>query len=122
MHLFFFHTFNFVDVYLNSYIEKSIEPWNFGTPSYVCKYCGAILWYEERTIKSKKPRNPKFSLCCMEGKVKFPLLRKAPHPLNELLDPSGGQRLNKFRTLIRSYNALFAMMFMGGKVDNSVND
>ena len=58
----------------------------------------------------------------MEGKVKFPLLRKAPHFLNELLDPSGGQQVNKFRTQIRSYNALFAMMFMGGKVDNSVND
>ena len=39
----FFHTFNFVNVYLNSYIGKSIEPWNFGTPSYVCEYCGAIL-------------------------------------------------------------------------------
>ena len=39
-----------------------IEPWNFGSPSHVCVHCCSILWYEERTLKSKRPRNPKFSL------------------------------------------------------------
>ena len=31
-----------------------IEPWNFGPPSYVCNHCGAVLWYEERSVKSKR--------------------------------------------------------------------
>ncbi|XP_050279142.1 uncharacterized protein LOC126720581 [Quercus robur] len=101
---------------------NAIEPWNFGPPSYVCKHCGAVLWYEERSVKSKRPRIPTFSLCCMEGKVKLPLLRKTPPLLNELLDPLGGQRSKSFRTQIRSYNAMFAMTSMGGKVDNRVND
>ena len=99
-----------------------IEPWNFGPPSYVCNHCGAVLWYEERSVKSKRPRIPKFSLCCMEGKVKLSLLKKTPPLLNELLDPLGGQRSKTFRTQIRSYNAMFAMTSMGGKVDNRVND
>ncbi|KAL4609927.1 hypothetical protein ACB092_08G015800 [Castanea dentata] len=58
----------------------------------------------------------------MEGKVKLPLLKKPPPLLNELLDPLGGQRSKTFRTQIRSYNAMFAMTSMGGKVDNRVND
>ena len=66
--------------------KNVIEPWNFGSPSHVCVHCGSILWYEERTLKSKRPRNPKFSLCCMQGKVKLPLLRKAPPLIDELLD------------------------------------
>ena len=53
-----------------------IEPWNFGPPSYVCNHCGVVLWYEERSVKSKRPRIPKFSLCYMEGKVKLHLLKK----------------------------------------------
>ena len=58
----------------------------------------------------------------MKGKVKLPLLKKTPPLLNELLDPLGGQQSKTFRTQIRSYNAMFAMTFMGGKVDNRVND
>ncbi|KAL0009763.1 hypothetical protein SO802_004871 [Lithocarpus litseifolius] len=58
----------------------------------------------------------------MEGKVKLPLLKKPPPLLNELLDSLGGQRSKTFRTQIRSYNAMFAMTSMGGKVDNRVND
>ena len=50
---------------------NAIEPWNFGPPSYVCKHCGAVLWYEERNVKSKRPRSPKFSLCCMESEEKI---------------------------------------------------
>ena len=49
--------------YFKIHIGKSIEPWNFGPP-YLCAYCGSILWYQERTIKSKRPRNPKFSPYC----------------------------------------------------------
>uniref|UniRef100_A0A7N2MG30 ATP-dependent DNA helicase n=1 Tax=Quercus lobata TaxID=97700 RepID=A0A7N2MG30_QUELO len=102
--------------------RKFTEPWNFGLPSYVCVHCGSILWYEERIVKSKRPKNPKFSLYCMEGKVKLPLLKKAPSLIDELLDPLSSQRSKIFRTLIRSYNAMFSLTSMGGKVDNRIND
>jgi hypothetical protein len=101
---------------------KFIEPWNFGSPSYVCEYCGAIVWYKERTVKSKKPHNPKFSLCCMEGQVKLPLLKKPPVVLEKLLNPTGGHRSKIFKAQIRSYNSMFAMTSMGGNVDKTIND
>jgi hypothetical protein len=62
-----------------------------------CEYCGAIVWYEERTAKSRKPPNPKFSLYCMEGQVKLPLLKKPPATLEYLLNPAGGQRSKNFK-------------------------
>ena len=58
----------------------------------------------------------------MEGKVKLPLLRKAPPLIDELLDPLGSQWSKTFKTLISSYNAMFAMTSMGGKVDSRIND
>ena len=73
--------------YFKIHIGKSTEPWNFGPP-YLCMYCGSILWYEERIVKSKRPKNLKFSVCCMEGKVKLPLLKKVPPLIDELLQRS----------------------------------
>ena len=58
----------------------------------------------------------------MQGKVKLPLLRKAPPLIDELLDPLGSQKSKTFKTLIGSYNAMFAMTSMGGKVDSRIND
>jgi hypothetical protein len=58
----------------------------------------------------------------MDGQVKLPLLKRPPIVLEELLNPVGGQRSKKFKTQIRSYNAMFAMTSMGGKVDHRVND
>ncbi|KAF3957708.1 hypothetical protein CMV_017305 [Castanea mollissima] len=58
----------------------------------------------------------------MEGKVKLPLLKKPPPLIDELLDPLGSQRSKMFRTQIRTYNAMFAMTSMGGKVDSRIND
>ena len=73
--------------YFKIHIGKSTKPWNF-SPPYLCLYCGSILWYEERTVKSKRPKNLKFSLSCMEGKVKLPLLKKVPPLIDELLQRS----------------------------------
>ncbi|KAL4600853.1 hypothetical protein ACB092_11G229700 [Castanea dentata] len=66
----------------------------------------------QRIVKSKRPRNPKFSLCCIQ----------APPLIDELLDPLGSQQSKTFRTLIRSYNAMFTMTSMGGKVDSRINN
>ncbi|XP_062085732.1 uncharacterized protein LOC133791836 [Humulus lupulus] len=96
-------------------------PWNFGIPSYTCQYCGAILWYEERTKKTQKVSDPKFTFCCMEGRVHIPLLKEAPPLLKFLLGPNSGQKEFKFRKNIRAYNSMFAFTSMGGRVDTSIN-
>jgi hypothetical protein len=58
----------------------------------------------------------------MDGQVKLPLLKKPPTVLEELLNPLRSQHSKKFKTQIRSYNAMFAMTSMGGKIDHRIND
>uniref|UniRef100_A0A2N9J2K3 ATP-dependent DNA helicase n=1 Tax=Fagus sylvatica TaxID=28930 RepID=A0A2N9J2K3_FAGSY len=102
--------------------RKFTEPLNFGPPTQVCEHCGAQLWYEERTLKSKKPKKPKFSLCCSEGRIQLPILKDPPPFLERLLNLNNDQRSMKFRLGIRIYNSLFAFTSLGGSVDNSVNN
>jgi hypothetical protein len=54
--------------------------------------------------------------------MKLPLLKKPPIVLEELLNLVGGQCSKKCKTQIRSYNAMFAMTSMGGKVNHRIND
>ncbi|ESR45401.1 hypothetical protein CICLE_v10003309mg, partial [Citrus x clementina] len=96
-------------------------PWNFGPPTYTCQYCGAILWYEERNKKTKKVSHPKFTFCCMEGRVQIPLMKETPPLLKYLLGADSGQKGSKFRKNIRAYNSMFAFTSMGGRVDASIN-
>lgn len=76
------------------------------------------MWYEERTIKSRHATNPKFSLCCSEGKVQIPLLRQPPVFLQNLLD----QCDCNFMDNIRTYNSMFPFTSMGGRIDNEINN
>ncbi|XP_049362072.1 uncharacterized protein LOC125826778 [Solanum verrucosum] len=94
---------------------------NLGPPTYTCQYCQAILWYEERTDKSKNTRQPKFTLCCMEGRIRVPLLTQSPPYLKYLLGNESGKVGMNFRKNIRVYNSMFAFTSMGGRVDRSIN-
>ncbi|KAL6579636.1 hypothetical protein OROMI_007660 [Orobanche minor] len=93
---------------------------DLGDPIYNCEYCGAYMWYEERSDKSKNPLYPKFSHCCSKGKIQLPLLKEPPLLLRNLLngvDPRSTNYINN----IRKYNMMFSFTSMGGKVDTSVN-
>ncbi|KAF9591177.1 hypothetical protein IFM89_002132, partial [Coptis chinensis] len=46
-----------------SHTRSCFEPLDIGCPSSICSHCGAIVWYEKRNDMSKKPTNPKFSIC-----------------------------------------------------------
>ena len=83
----------------------------------MCEYCNAILWYEERNRKSKNTKNPKFSICCREGRVKLPSFKSPPLELQELLQHSKNYKAN-----IRRFNSMFAMNSMGGNVDVHANE
>ena len=95
---------------------------DLGPPTIVCEHCGAQLWYEEKTIKSKTPTKLKFSLCCSEGRVELPLLKEPPPFLGSLLNINSDQRSINFQLGIRIYNSLFAFTSLGGNVDRSVNN
>ena len=103
-------------------LGKFTKAWNFGRPTHICEHCGAQVWYEERTIKSRKTKNPKFSICCSNGIVHLPLLKNPPALLAKLLNLNGGKKSFNFRVGIRMYNSLFAFTSLGGKVDKSVNN
>ena len=45
--------------------------------------------YEERNVKSRRPSQQKFSLCCLEGLIYLPLLKRASLVLKELLNYDG---------------------------------
>ena len=94
---------------------------DIGDPTYVCSHCGAIFWYDERLKKSIKSKNPKFSMCCVNGKIQLPSFEDPPIILKELL--FGKDRKSKhFQQNIHSYNSMFGFTSMGGKIDNSIND
>ena len=93
----------------------------FGPPVYNCPHCSATLWYEERINRNKPTSNPQFSFCCMEGRVKLPLLKEPPPLLRYLLSPASGQTGSKYRRNIRTYNTMFAMASMGVRVDKLIN-
>ncbi|CAN7139164.1 unnamed protein product [Brassica rapa subsp. narinosa] len=88
-------------------------------PTYTCVHCGAIMWFGERINKTKSRKKPIFTLCCMQGQVQLPLLKKSPDVLMKLL--TGNDKLSKhFQKNTRSYNMVFSFTSLGGKVDKSV--
>ncbi|KAK0589045.1 hypothetical protein LWI29_008903 [Acer saccharum] len=101
--------------------RRTVEPWNFGAPKHVCQQCGAIVWYEERNDKFKQTSNPKYSLCCKDGKIQLPVLKDAPPFLKSILRYNGGNRSTKFKENIRGYNLIFSFTSTGAKVDNTIN-
>ncbi|RZB86134.1 hypothetical protein D0Y65_026271 [Glycine soja] len=93
---------------------------DIGDPIWTCQECGAQMWYGERINKDKKSLNPRFSLCCDDGKIQLPILEKPPDILKELLFGNSRQSKN-FQTYIRSYNLMFAFTSPGAKIDRTLN-
>ena len=94
------------------FIGHEHKSWTFGKPCCVYDFCGAILWYEEKNQKTKQISIPKFSLCCMDGKVQLPLLKHDPEFLKKLMDYHGGKVSKIFREGIRGYNCMFSFTSM----------
>lgn len=78
------------------------------------------MWYEER-VRNKSPASqPSFSLCCLHGKVKLPLLKEPPETLKNLLH-NKDTKTRFFEKNIRRFNMMFSFTSMGGKVDFTIN-
>ncbi|XP_058784536.1 uncharacterized protein LOC131659346 [Vicia villosa] len=94
---------------------------NMGHPICVCEFCGALMWYEERVQKQYRPLTPKFSMCCMQGKIliaPYPTLPQSLHDLYHKHD----RRSKFFLENIRSFNSMFAFTSMGGKINKEINN
>ncbi|XP_058767402.1 uncharacterized protein LOC131641097 [Vicia villosa] len=100
----------------------SQEYYDIGSPLIECRYCKAMMWYQERMHKSSHSANPKFMMCCGNGKVELPLLREPPETLAKLLFDHESLVSRKFQQQIRVYNMMFAFTSPGAKVDNRFNN
>uniref|UniRef100_A0A6N2LI38 Uncharacterized protein n=1 Tax=Salix viminalis TaxID=40686 RepID=A0A6N2LI38_SALVM len=74
----------------------------------------------ERLARSGK-KNPSFTSCCANGKIKLPAAPNTPQFLDDLLNPDKGSLSIKFRHNICAYNSMFAFTLMGAQIDNTVN-
>nr|CAD1824599.1 unnamed protein product [Ananas comosus var. bracteatus] len=109
-----------VDEEESQYNLDATDYWNLGDSTYACEFCGALFWYEERLEKDKRLTRPRYSICCMQGKVELPLLKNPPSTLNNLLH-NKDSRSNHFLKKIRSYNMMFSFTSMGGQIDSTIN-
>lgn len=65
-------------------IGVSSEYWDIGIPTHTCRYCGAIVWVEERLQKTYNARNSKFGICCSHGRVTLPHYTEQPQRIYNL--------------------------------------
>src|SRR6266850_3142779 len=84
-----------------------------------CTFCCALLWLDERLSNSSKI-NPRFGICCYQGKVKPPYYNPIPPELHWLLTHDDA-RERGFRNHIHNYNQALAFTSVGRKVDNTLN-
>ncbi|CAI8617980.1 unnamed protein product [Vicia faba] len=79
---------------------------DLGEPLYVSSYCGAQMWYEERSNKCDNTTiNVTFLLCCLKGVVELPYELS---PQNLLINLMNGQesRSKHYKENIQAYNKL----------------
>lgn len=87
----------------------------------VCPFCGAYMWIEERLSNSSRS-NPRYGLCCKQGKISLPLPQAPPEPLLSLLTdhrPSNPVAAD-FHTNIGAYNSLFAFASIRANFDEDL--
>jgi hypothetical protein len=77
------------------------------------------MWYHERRQKCKETTSPKFQLCCGNGKVQLPFLKKPPQVLFNLLFDDKSKESKNYQKHLRSYNSMFAFTSPGMKFDKN---
>ncbi|CAH9055778.1 unnamed protein product, partial [Cuscuta epithymum] len=56
--------------------NRAIEYWDIGDAQFVCGFCNALFWFEERVVSASSKKNPKYSLCCCQGNVVLPFMKE----------------------------------------------
>ncbi|CAN1247553.1 hypothetical protein LINPERPRIM_LOCUS6377 [Linum perenne] len=99
----------------------SVERFNLGALTCICEHCGASMWREESTAKTRNRPKPCFTLYCNDGAVNLPLGREPPSYLSKLIY-SDNAVCHHFCENIRKYNAIFFFTSLGGKVNWKINN
>jgi hypothetical protein len=96
--------------------EDIINHRHYLGPMVQCQYCKAKLWVQER-VSSSSRLNPKFSVCCAQGRVIVPKIQPDPDGLILRLLTGSSRESLQFRTNIRKYNTCTSFASMGANVD-----
>lgn len=95
---------------------------NIGDHLYICKCCGAYMWYQEWKKKNYYTNTPKCYLCCGDGKIQLPLLRRPPVVLHRLLYDKDSIDSKNFQKHIWLYIMMFAFTSPGTNLDTTLNN
>jgi hypothetical protein len=91
--------------------KNNIQVLDLGRMDVECRNCGAWHWAAEKLAASSH-RNPKFGMCCFQGKISLPRLDPLPLELDHFFYDNDRQA-KEFRTHIRQYNSALAMTSVG---------
>ena len=92
---------------------------SLGDMNILCPFCHAFHWSSEQ-LAASSDLNPKFGMCCYQGKIILPPLQPVPDVLQHLFD--GQDHVSKdFRYHIRNYNSALAFTSVGRILDDSIN-
>lgn len=92
-----------------------LEVLDVGDMTTVCKSCGALVWFGERSSKGDTYVSPDVSICCMKGNVSLSLMETPPQlPLD--LFASVDPRSRNFLSHLRLYNNMFSFTSLRGDV------
>ena len=87
-----------------------------------CGHCYGLMWYQERMEKHRHSANPKYTLCCGNGKVQLPLLKHPLNVLSHLLFDRDAKDSKNFQQNLCTYNMMFSFTSPGAKLDNKFNN
>ena len=85
-----------------------------------CLSCKALHWIDKWLSGSSKT-NPKFGMCCFQGKIALPALESPPTELKDFYN-KGDPISKQFCEKICKYNNAVAFTSVGRKMDYSVNN
>ncbi|GKC22300.1 uncharacterized protein Tco_1024450, partial [Tanacetum coccineum] len=112
-----------VDKNTTRYVDYSFfRYWDCGVADHRCQHCQVVLWYEERSVKWYNLHNPKFAVCCGDGKVKIDYMCEPPALLTALYNYNGEQHSKNFRKHIKLIYSMFAFTSTGGRINKDIND
>ena len=91
----------------------------FGAPTFICQFCQAHMWYQERVGILRETNAPTFFLCYKKRMIKLPPNPSTPTFLDSLLSYDNGQKSAHFGDNVKVYNSMFQFSFLVGKIDDS---
>ncbi|KAI9022230.1 hypothetical protein CLU79DRAFT_702241 [Phycomyces nitens] len=84
-------------------------------------FCNAHMWIDER-LKSSSIQNPRFGLCCSNGKITLALPIAPPQELLDIVTnhDRSNQKAENFHKNIRAFNNAFAFVSIKANVDENL--